>query len=312
MKIALFGYGYWGKKLFSLLQPHHTIKVVDPFARNQETEVPFSTAAEVFADQEISHCFISSPEETHFDLAFQALKAGKHVFVEKPLCLTRSQAEQLVQIAQRKKVLLFVDYTFLYDPNVLYLHSILQKGEIGQLKHITSTRYSVGVSKPYVSVFDDLAMHDIYLFRFFYDAEITELKAEGKAIKTQFVSNGQVTYATKSKKRNLAEKRTFSGYYSWIFPQARREMSFFGDKGVIEWKRTQAGDEIHHFEFDENEKLQLTLTEKGKDNKQSLPAAIEDFFQASQHFQTTVKTRYEQYVQDINVLESIRESHTTL
>jgi predicted dehydrogenase len=104
---------------------------------------------------------VITPVWTHFELAKTALENGKHVFVEKPFTSTVAQAEQLVELAERKNLKIMVDHTFLFSGAVRKIRELVDKGALGQLYYFDSTRVNLGLFQHDVSVVWDLAPHDL-------------------------------------------------------------------------------------------------------------------------------------------------------
>src|SRR5688500_14922770 len=142
MNFLLLGYGHWGKKLAPILEKRGEVEILDP-----KYSTSTSSLEDIFTTKKITHTFIASPEETHYDLYLKSLEQPLHTFVEKPLCLEHHQALTLTELAEKKRKTLFVDYTFLYDPGIDLIMKLLQDDTIGGLQHISSIRCSVDIHK---------------------------------------------------------------------------------------------------------------------------------------------------------------------
>jgi predicted dehydrogenase len=169
--IGILGYGYWGPNLvrnFSEIPGSQVVAVSD--LRNERLDVlrlryPQVKATtdyrELLADPAIDAVAIATPVSTHFDLAMQALHAGKHVLVEKPLTATSEQGERLLEEAERCKRVLMVDHTFVYTGAVRKIRELLKAEKLGQLYYYDSVRVNLGLFQHDVSVLWDLAVHDL-------------------------------------------------------------------------------------------------------------------------------------------------------
>jgi len=104
---------------------------------------------------------IVTPVWTHFALAKSALENGKHVFLEKPLTSTTEQAEELIELAERKNLKLMVDHTFLFSGPVMKIRQLVDSGALGKLYYFDSTRVNLGLFQHDVNVIWDLAPHDL-------------------------------------------------------------------------------------------------------------------------------------------------------
>ena len=102
-----------------------------------------------------------TPVWTHFELAKAALENGKHVFVEKPFTSTSQQAEELIELAERKNLKIMVDHTFLFSGAVRKIRELVDNGTLGPLYYFDSTRVNLGLFQHDVSVVWDLAPHDL-------------------------------------------------------------------------------------------------------------------------------------------------------
>jgi predicted dehydrogenase len=122
---------------------------------------------------------IATPVHTHFELALAALKAGKHVLVEKPLAQTSEQVRRLVDEADRRGLTLMVDHTFLYTPAVQKIRELVLKGELGDVYYYDSTRSSLGLFQSDVNVIWDLAVHDISIIQYILEEDPVAVSATG-------------------------------------------------------------------------------------------------------------------------------------
>ena len=102
-----------------------------------------------------------TPVWTHFELAKAALENGKHVFVEKPFTSTAEQAEELIELAERKNLKIMVDHTFLFTGAVRKIKQLIDAGELGDLYYYDTTRVNLGLFQHDVNVIWDLAPHDL-------------------------------------------------------------------------------------------------------------------------------------------------------
>lgn len=233
-KVALIGYGYWGKKIYltlSQLMANEQIVVVDPQIKKITEGMQLATLDEVLQDQKIDHVLIVTPEETHFELAKKCLEHHKHTFVEKPLCLHKNEAQILLRLAKKNQLNLAVDYTFLFDPYIIKLKKLVDQGKIGKLKHIESIRHSININKPQVTVFDDLATHDLYLGRLFFGTNPSQYTSVKEKINSNQTNQAlvQLNYGP----------GTLSAHYSWIQPQPARKLILIGDTGTLVWDRNE-------------------------------------------------------------------------
>ena len=171
IRVGVVGYGYWGPNVvrnFADVPGCQLVAVSDmrperlAAVRSRYPAVrTFADPNELVADRRIDAVVIVTPVSTHFDLAMQALKAGKHVLVEKPLAETVEQAMRLVEEAERRKLVLSVDHTFVYTGAVRKIRELVSSGSLGDIYYYDSVRVNLGLFQHDVNVIWDLAVHDL-------------------------------------------------------------------------------------------------------------------------------------------------------
>lgn len=173
--IGVVGYGYWGPNLvrnFSEAMETQVIGVTDlrperlALVQNRYPAVQVSTDYQILlANPKIDAIAISTPVSTHFDLAMQALRAGKHVLVEKPLASSSAQVLALMEEAERRRLVLMVDHTFVYTGAVRKIAELIRGGRMGDLLYYDSVRINLGLFQHDVDVIWDLAVHDFSIMQ---------------------------------------------------------------------------------------------------------------------------------------------------
>ena len=169
--IGIVGYGYWGPNLLRNFHEAEGANVVVCCDQNPKRLERLTTRfpsvqitrdfKEVLENPSVDALAIATPVHTHFELAMAALKAGKHVLVEKPMTMRVEEAEELVSMAQQKGLVLMVDHVFVYSPPVVKIKEIIDRGELGKLFFIDSVRINLGLFQHDVNVVSDLATHDL-------------------------------------------------------------------------------------------------------------------------------------------------------
>lgn len=176
-KIAVIGCGNWGK---NLVRNFHDLgflyKVCDLSAERLATVqkqyrniLTTSKFEDVFGDPEVDGVVISTPSFTHYDLAKQALLAGKHVYVEKPVATSSDETLELFALAQQLGKVLMVGHLLLFHPAVNRLRQLIRDGYLGQIKSISSDRLNTNKFRPDKSVIWDLAPHDVSMIAYLLD-----------------------------------------------------------------------------------------------------------------------------------------------
>ena len=189
LNIGVIGYGYWGPNLvrnFSELTDArvHTVADLNPKAlevvakRYPTTKVTTDVQA-MIRDPEIDAVAIATPVSTHFSLAMAALKAGKHVWLEKPMTETSLQARALIEEAGKRGLTLHVDHTFIYTGPVRKMRDLVQSGELGKTLYYDSTRVNLGLFQRDVNVIADLAVHDFSILDYVFEQHPVAVSASG-------------------------------------------------------------------------------------------------------------------------------------
>jgi predicted dehydrogenase len=151
------------------------------------------------------------------------LEAGKHVLVEKPICLSSSEAVELIRLAEERRRVLAVGHVFLFNNAVRGLRNIIRSGELGQVKYIYSTRTNLGPIRGDVNALWDLAAHDLSIFDHWLEAEPLSVTASGKA----FIKPGieDVMFASFEYPNGVIA----SVHASWLNPRKVREITVVGE-----------------------------------------------------------------------------------
>ena len=169
--IGVIGYGYWGPNLVRNFAecPDAAVRVVCDqrperlalAARRYPGVKTTSSPSDLCADPTVDAVVIATPVDRHFDLALEALRAGKHVLVEKPMAASSDLAARLIDEAASRRLVLMVDHTFVYTGAVRKMRELTQAGELGDIYYYDSVRINLGLFQHDVSVLWDLAVHDL-------------------------------------------------------------------------------------------------------------------------------------------------------
>ncbi len=176
LRVAVVGLGYWGPNLLRNLVELPDAEVVTICDARQERlehwgrrypAIGCTTSyLEVLSDDRVEAVVIATPVSTHFELGSRALRFGKHTFVEKPLAASSEEAEELVHLARRAGRVLMPGHTFLYSPPVVLVKELIDRGDLGEIYFISSSRVNLGLHQADVSVVWDLGPHDFSILRF--------------------------------------------------------------------------------------------------------------------------------------------------
>jgi predicted dehydrogenase len=189
IKIGLIGYGYWGPNLARCIAECEGCLLAGVAdysaaalarARKRYPGVRLlEDWRELAADSDIDAVIIATPVAAHFEMALAALRAGKHVLVEKPITATSAEAAILIEEAARRKLVLMVDHTFVYTSAVTKIREIISSGDLGEVFYYHSTRVNLGLFQRDVNVIWDLAVHDLAILDFLMEAEPIAISASG-------------------------------------------------------------------------------------------------------------------------------------
>jgi predicted dehydrogenase len=191
MKVGVVGLGYWGPNLVRNFLSNKEVKKVygcdqNPrrlqFINSRFPEVQLTDKWEEFLNgYDLDIIAIATPVATHYPLAKAALENGKHIWVEKPFTFKSEEAEELINIAERRNLKIFVDHTFIYTGAVRKIKEILDRGDLGDVMYYDSVRVNLGLFQNDVNVIWDLAAHDISILDYLIKKNIIEIAAHGIA-----------------------------------------------------------------------------------------------------------------------------------
>ena len=236
MKVGIVGLGYWGPNLVrNFIAQKNVEKVVAcdqrtdrlDFVKTKSPSVLVSSSYEEMLKSDIDAVGIATPVQSHYTIAKQALEAGKHIWVEKPFTSTSQQAEELLEIAEKKNLRIFIDHTFIYTGAVRKMKEIVTKGELGKILHFDSVRINLGLFQKDINVIWDLAPHDLSIMNYV----LSHLKP------TAVSANGIANYNGKENIAHISlyfEENCFAHFHvNWTSPVKIRRMIVGGDKKML-------------------------------------------------------------------------------
>ena len=189
LKLGVIGFGYWGPNIVRNLHSIDGCQVVSVCDKSpnalrrvvrQYSGINVTTDySSVLQSPDIDAIAVITPVWTHFELAKAALLNGKHVFVEKPFTSTSAQAEELIELAERRNLRVMVDHTFLFSSPVLKIRELIDTGILGRLYYFDSTRVNLGLFQHDVNVVWDLAPHDLSIMDYLIDDRPEAVVATG-------------------------------------------------------------------------------------------------------------------------------------
>jgi predicted dehydrogenase len=232
--LAVVGTGNWGLnhvRTFASLAACQVNFVIDPNEANLTRARKFAPEAEALTDHRplldrkgCAAAVIATPAETHYQIAKDCLQAGKHVLVEKPLALSVEHAQELVSLAAVQKRILMVGHLLLYHPALRYLKDYLNRGELGKVYYIYSTRVNLGVVRRNENALWSFAPHDISAMTYLLDSTPVAGHAAGKCYLQQNVHD--VAFFTLF----FPNQVMAHGQVSWLDPHKIRKITVVGEK----------------------------------------------------------------------------------
>ncbi len=245
VRFGVIGYGYWGPNVVRNLNQLERVKVLgvcdmNAAARQRvQKSYPNVTVtgdpAELLTSTEIDAIAVVTPVWTHYELAKAALENGKHVFVEKPFTSNVAQAEELIELADRKNLKIMVDHTFLFTGAVTKIRQLLDENALGKLYYYDSTRVNLGLFQHDINVVWDLAPHDLSIMD-----HLIQQRAEAIVATGQSHLNGHedVAFIT----IYFPNKVIAHVNVNWLSPVKIRTTLIGGEKKMLVWN-DQAADE---------------------------------------------------------------------
>lgn len=248
--IALIGAGYWGKNLVRNFHQLDVLKTIcdqsGTIRQQMAKDYPDTKVTDNFevllSDPDIRAVVISAPAAQHYSLAKQALDAGKHCFVEKPLALSHVQGAALVRLAEAKKKVIFVGHILQYHPAVVRLKELVNKGIIGRLQYIYSRRLSLGKIRREENILWSFAPHDISIILSLAGEEPIYVDSVG----SNFL-HAQIADVTMT---NLKFPSGLGAhiFVSWLNPFKEQKLVIVGGNGMLVFDDTEPVDRklIHY------------------------------------------------------------------
>jgi predicted dehydrogenase len=233
MKFVIIGLGYWGKNYYRILSNNENVDlvaIVDPTPSIQlEEQIQIFSSLKELQNSKISidAAVVCTPTDTHFEITKKLLEMGLHVLVEKPLATKSSEAEELINLANKKELTLLVDHTFLYNSAVNFAIKKIKEGEIGNLLHINFERTNLGPIRNDVSCLWDLTTHDISILN-----AITKLDPVRISASSFNVHDSEI-YDMVNISLKYHDSLFVTIFSSWLHPEKTRKIKFVGDKKMI-------------------------------------------------------------------------------
>lgn len=294
--LGVIGYGYWGpnivRNFFSL--DNCRIKAVADerqerlalLSKNFPSIPGVTSADDILTDPAINAVVIATPVFTHFQLAKKALENNKHVLIEKPMASTVAESEALIDLAEKKGLVLMVDHTFLYTGAVQKMKELIGSGFIGTPRYFDSSRINLGLFQSDINVLWDLATHDISILLYLVSEVPESINATGISHTHNQVEN--IAYMTV----NYTSDFIAHINCSWTSPVKVRQTLIGGDKKMILYNDIEPSEKVRvydtgYFHTTDEEKKKILVDYRIGDiyipklsSEEALTGVANDFVQA--------------------------------
>lgn len=252
LKIGLVGCGYWGPNLVRNLaaNPECEVSVIcDLDARRLshlkdrypgvETTQSFD---EMVSRPDLDAIVIATSLHLHYSMAKKALSAGKHVFIEKPMARSVAECQELVGLADAKRLTLMVGHTFLYSAPVRRIRDIISAGDIGEIRYISARRLNLGLFQRDINVTWDLAPHDISVILYILGEMPHTVNCRGNSHVTRGIEDVTTMCL------NFGNKVFATVQNSWLDPRKVREMTIVGSRRMIVYDDVQPLEKVRIYD----------------------------------------------------------------
>lgn len=250
--IGVIGYGYWGPNLVRNFVEASDVRVTvvaDLRPDRQELVRKRYPGVEVTGDFErvlhhpdVDAVAIATPVSLHFPLALEALQAGKHVLVEKPMTHTSEEAMRLIDEASARNLVLMVDHTFVYTGAVRKIRELIDKGSLGEILYYDSTRVNLGLFQHDVDVIWDLAVHDLSIMEYILPEPPVEVSATGISHVAGATEN--IAYVTAFYENSLIAHLNVN----WLSPVKIRRTLIGGSRQMIVYDDIESSEKIRVYD----------------------------------------------------------------
>lgn len=250
--IGVIGCGHWGPnhiRVFNELDTTQVVACADSSARRLERVQHRFAGLQAYADYHallndprVGAVVICTPTATHYAIARDALRAGKHVLVEKPMCTNGAQGRELVRLADETGLVLMVGHVFLFNNGIVRLRELVRSGELGRIHYVDAVRTNLGPIRGDVNALYDLGTHDISICNFLLDAAPIEVSAHGRCITQPRVED--VCFTTlKYPNGTLGHV-----HVSWLNPRKVRTLTVVGENKMAFWDDIDPSDTLRIFD----------------------------------------------------------------
>ena len=234
ISLGLIGIGYWGKNLARNLNDLGVLKSICDlnleninFSKKKYSHIEHYNEIDQLLDSNIDGVVIATPAVTHGSLVTKALNKGKHVFVEKPLCLDVKEGQTLIRLAKKNNLKLMVGHLLLYHPAFIALKAVVSRGSIGKIRYLYSNRLSLGKLRKEENALWSFAPHDISMILSILNMDPITVEASGGSFMNRGIVDTSMTFM------HFPDGIKAHVFVSWLHPYKDQRLIVVGDKGMI-------------------------------------------------------------------------------
>ena len=247
LRMGIIGYGYWGPNVVRNFHGLANCKIAAVCDQNPEALQRVSAlypglavtrhAHDIITSTAIDAVAVVTPVSTHYELARRSLENGKHVFIEKPFTATVAQAEELIQLADKKRLMIMVDHTFLFTGAVQKMKELIEQKALGALYYYDSVRVNLGLFQHDVNVIWDLAPHDLSILTYLIQDHPYAVVTTGAA---HLNGMEDMAYLTIYFPNNIIAHINVN----WLSPVKVRTTLIGGEQKMLVWNDLEADEKI--------------------------------------------------------------------
>ena len=251
IRLAVVGVGKWGinhvRTAYDLLK--HNLRIVCDSNNQKEKEIKnisesikFTTDLDsILSDRQINAVIISTPAQTHYDVAKKLLINKKHILVEKPITLFANEAKELIKLSKQYRRKLMVGHVLLYHPAITKLKAMISEGIIGKIQYIYSNRLNLGSVRSEENILWSFAPHDISIIQYLLERKPIYIDAYGANFLQKNIEDTTLTYL------KYADNIHAHIFVSWLHPFKEHRLVVIGSKGMFVFEDSKGGDQLKYY-----------------------------------------------------------------
>jgi predicted dehydrogenase len=252
INIGVIGCGYWGPNLLRNFAENEGAELrwmcdVDErrlasLGRRYPAAQATTDYRRLLADPQLDAVVIATPVATHFRFALEALRAGKHVLIEKPFTASAREAEELIELAEQQQLTVMVDHTFIYTGAVRKIKETVESGELGDLLYFDSVRINLGLFQRDINVVWDLAPHDLSIMDYIIGREAEAVTATGSCHIERGIEN--IAYVM----LRFPDEFIAHFHFNWLAPVKIRRTLLAGSRKMIVYDDIEPTEKIRIYD----------------------------------------------------------------